>query len=521
MDMRIYHYLVLQSQNDSFTLNARMLKGEDSMKKSTVFLFLFLTWFVLSAQDKPKPEPEMSVTKHQVRINGQNISYTATAGYMIMRNEEGEDLANVFFIAYTREGVTDISKRPVTFTFNGGPGSSSVWLHMGALGPRRVQMTDKGGSLRPPYQVVNNEFSWLDKTDLVFIDPMMTGFTRPAGEHKKDEFTGFENDINLVGDFIYQYTGSYNRWSSPKFLCGESYGTTRAAGLSGYLQNRHGMYLNGIMMISAIMNFQASRFNPGNDLPYPLYLPTFAATAWYHKKLDSEYDDLNELLTEVESFSMNEYTLALAKGDQLSEEERSVIIDKLHAYTGLSKTYIDNSNLRLYVGRFNKELLRGEGKTVGRLDSRFTGYDYDEAGERYEYDPSYNSAIFGPYTAAINDYLRRELGFKTDITYEILTGRVRPWSYSNVENRYLNVSETLRESMTKNPFLKVWIANGYYDMATAYFATRYTIDHMFLKPQFKKNISLTYYQAGHMMYIHRPSLEQFKKDFDLFIESAK
>ena len=476
------------------------------------------------SQDEEKrmksPDPELSVTKHKVVIDGQTINYTATAGYYLMRDEEGYDLAKLHFIAYQKDGENDLSKRPITFSFNGGPGSSSVWLHLGALGPKRVNMTEKGGTLPPPYELVDNEYSWLDKTDLVFIDPMMTGFTRPAEGKDKNDFTGFENDLKLVGDFIYQYLGKVNRWASPKYICGESYGTTRAAGLSGYLQNRHGLYINGLMLVSAIMNFQASRFYVGNDLPQPLHLPTFAATSWYHGQLDKKYENLEDLLREVEEFAMTDYTLALMKGDQLSSDERSRIIDKLHDYTGLSKSYLDDSNLRLFVGRYNKELLRDQGKTVGRLDSRFTGHDYDDAGERYSYDPSYNEAIFGCYTTCINDHLRNNLKEDNPITYEILTSRVRPWDYSNVENQYLNVSETLREAMTKNRHLKVWIANGYYDMATAYYATKYTVDHMFLRPELKKNISQTYYEAGHMMYIHMESLKKFRKDFVEFIEGS-
>lgn len=453
-----------------------------------------------------------------ITANGVQLSYTAEAGYMMMRDEEGKEQSKVFYIAYSKDGLKEASTRPLTFSFNGGPGSSSVWLHMGALGPKRILMTDEGGSLAPPYQMIDNEYSWLSHTDLVFIDPMMTGFTRPAEGKDKKDFTGFDNDIQLVGDFIYQYLGKANRWGSPKYICGESYGTTRAAGLSGYLQNRHGVYLNGLMLVSAIMNFQASRPDRGNDLPFPLYLPTYAATSWYHGKVDKAlYPDLNKFLGEVEAFSLGEYTLALAQGDRLDAKRKKEIIDKIHAYTGINKSYIEDANLRLFTGRFNKELLRDQGLTVGRLDGRFKGIDYDDAGERYDYDPSYDMAIFGPYTTCINDYLRRELKVDIPITYEILTGRVRPWSYSNVENTFLNVAETLRESMTKNNFLKVWISNGYYDMATAYFATKYTVDHMYLRGDLKNNISLTYYEAGHMMYIHMPSLKQFTKDFVDFI----
>jgi carboxypeptidase C (cathepsin A) len=390
---------------------------------------------------------------------------------------------------------------------------------MGALGPKRVLMTEKGDAISPPYKYVDNEYTWLDKTDIVFIDPMMTGYTRPAGKNDKSQFTGYENDIQFVGDFIRLYTTKYERWSSPKFIGGESYGTTRSAGLAGYLQNRWGLYINGVILISAILDFGTTDNDRGNDRPYYLMLPTFAATAWYHKKLSPQFSDLKSLLKEVEQFALNDYATALTKGDALPADERNRIIDKLSQYTGLSKTYIDQSNLRVYVGRFNKELMRTEAKTVGRLDSRFTGSDFDEAGESYEFDPSYNIAIYGPYTAAVNDYIRRVLKYENDIPYEILNGgRVQPWSLST--NGYLNVAETLRDAMTKNPYMKVWVDNGYFDMATPYFATQSVVDHMFLKKEIRQNLSMTYYEAGHMMYIHQPSLVQFKKDFVQFMESA-
>lgn len=489
--------------------------------RSYITIIFLCTVSILISQDtekKKSPDPALSVTTHQVEIDGEVIDYTATAGYYLMRDEDGYDQAKVFFIAYSKNGVSDYSSRPLTFSFNGGPGSSSVWLHMGALGPRRILMTPEGGSIPPPFKVVDNEYSWLDKTDLVFIDPMMTGFTRPAEGEKKEDFTGFTNDLKLVGDFIYQYLGMANRWSSPKYICGESYGTTRAAGLSGYLQSRHRLNVNGLMLVSAIMNFQTARESRGNDLPFALYLPTYAATAWYHGKVDkTRYTDLEPFLEEVESFALNEYTLALTKGDQLTSEEKKELGKRLSAYTGLKESYLEDCHYRTFTGKFNKELLREEGKIVGRLDSRFIGYDYDDAGERYSYDPSME-VISGPYTTGINHYLREDLNVDIPITYEILTGRVRPWDYSNVENTYLNVAETLREAMTENPFLNVWISNGYYDMATGYFATQYTIDHMFLRPHLKENIWQTYYEAGHMMYIHDESLKQFKEDFVQFIE---
>jgi carboxypeptidase C (cathepsin A) len=499
------------------------------MKKTYCFICsLLAVWAVASsalAQDKivaPKatqPDPAPVVTQHRVTVGGQVVNYTATTGYLTLREENGKERANIFFIAYTKDGVANPSTRPVTFSFNGGPGSSSVWLHLGALGPRRILMTDDGQALRPPYQLVDNEFTWLDETDLVFIDPVMTGYSRPADGVDKKEFHGYTEDVQSVGDFIRLWTTRYQRWGSPKFLAGESYGTTRAAGLSGYLQDRHGLYINGLVLISSILNFQTARFERGNDLPYALFLPTYAAIAWYHKKVPT-YPDLKTLLPEVERFALNEYTLALTKGDRLSPAERQSVVAQLQKFTGLSATYLEQTNLRINIQRFCKELLRAERKTVGRLDGRLTGHDYDYAGETNEFDPSYNATIYGPYTTAINDYLRRELKYENDLPYEILTGRVQPWNYNNVQNQYLNVAETLRQAITKNPYLHVLVGNGYYDLATPYFATDYTFAHLELDPSLRPNVSMTYYPSGHMFYIHKPSLIQFKQDVAKFIKQA-
>jgi carboxypeptidase C (cathepsin A) len=408
------------------------------MKKLIAVLALF-SLNILHAQDKSTPDNNVVVTKHQIKIGSEIINYTATAGYMLMKDENDSLKAKVFYVAYTKDGEKDTSKRSLLFAYNGGPGSSSVWLHMGAIGPKKVVLSDKGEMMQPPFSYTDNADTWLDKTDIVFIDPMMTGFTRPAHNEDKANFTGFENDTRFVGDFIRLYTSKNARWSSPKFIGGESYGTTRSAGVVNYLQERYGMYLNGVILISAILDFGADETDRGNDRPYPLQLPTFAATAWYHHKLSPQYTDLKSLLAEVENFSMNEYASALLKGDQISDAEKNQIADKLHQYTGLSKNYILQSNLRLYVGRFNKELLRDSGLTVGRLDSRFTGYDYDEAGEGFEYDPSYDKTVYGPFAAVVNDYIKRELKFNSDLPYEILTGRVGYWPLSN--DRYLNVAE--------------------------------------------------------------------------------
>ena len=439
---------------------------------------------------------------------------------------EGEKpKATIFFIAYTlnREGVNDEQhrqQRPITFSFNGGPGSSSVWLHLGVLGPRRVLMDEEGNQLPPPFQLVDNEHTLLDKTDLVFIDPVSTGYSRVIAGEKPKEYHNFKKDIESVGDFIRLYTSRYQRWTSPKFLIGESYGTTRAAGLAGYLQDRHGMYLNGVMLVSAILNFQTARFVTGNDLPYILFLPTYTATAWYHKQLpENLQNDLHQTLDEVAEFAREEYTLALMKGAELQEEERAQIAQKLARYTGLSEAYIQRTNLRINIHRFCKELLRDQRLTVGRLDSRFTGTDRDAAGEHFEFDPSY-AAILGTYTATFNDYIRTELGFESDLPYEILAWHVHPWSYAEHQNQYVNVAETLRKAITTNPYLKVFVANGYFDLATPFMATEYTFNHLELDPTLQDNISMDYYEAGHMMYAHQPSLEKMKNDLAAFIESA-
>ncbi len=479
-----------------------------------------------AAADKPKdekkapPEEKVSQTKHTIRLGGQEIKYTATAGTILLKTEEGTPKASIFYIAYTKDDVADASQRPVTFTFNGGPGSSSVWLHLGAFGPRRVQMGDAGALLPPPYRLVDNESSLLDVSDLVFIDPVSTGYSRAVPGEPPKQFFGVEEDVQSVGDFIRLYTTRYKRWSSPKFLAGESYGTTRAAGLSGYLQQRYGMYLNGIVLISSILNFETAAFDPGNDLPYILYLPTYTAIAWYHKKLPPELQgDLAKTVAESEKFARGEYADALMTGDVLLETQRTAIAQKLARLTGLSQQYVLQSNLRVPIFRFTKELLRAERRTVGRIDGRFTGIDHDGAGDRPDYDPSL-SAITGPYSGALNDYVRADLRFESDLPYEILTGRVRPWNYAPYENRYVNVAETLRGAMTQNPFLHVFVAKGYYDLATPFYAADYTFDHLGIDPTLRPHLNGAYYESGHMMYAHMPSLQKLKQDVAQFIRSS-
>lgn len=482
---------------------------------------------------KPAPKDQLIESQHTLTIGGQEIKYTVTCGTLVLKEEaektgekageaEGEKAkASVFFIAYTRDDVGEKSKRPITFSFNGGPGSASVWLHLGVLGPRRVLMDDLGHPTPPPYRLVDNDYSLLDHTDLVFIDPVGTGYSRPVPGEKAKEFHGFKKDIESVGDFIHRYTTRYQRWPSPKFLIGESYGTTRAAGLSGYLQERHNMYLNGIILVSVVLDFATLRFEPGHDLPHILYLPTFAATAWYHQKLAPDLQkDLRATLTEVEAFAAGEYATALLKGAALTDKERARIVRQLARYTGLSADYIERTNLRIDIHRFVKELLRDERRTVGRLDSRFKGIDRDAAGEFHDYDPSLTN-ITGPYAATFYDYVRGELNYESDLPYEILSFKVNQnWSYAEHEGRFVKVGDTLRQAMTINPHLKVFIANGYYDLATPHFATEYTFNHLALDPSLHSNITMRYYEAGHMMYIHLPSLAQMKQDLAEFVRGA-
>ncbi len=473
-------------------------------------------------EEQPLAPPEvLQQTQHTIVIDGQAIAYTATAGTLVLKAEPDRPKAIFFFVAYTRDDVEDITQRPITFAFNGGPGSSSVWLHLGVLGPRRVEMADaEGAAPRPPGRLVDNASSLLDVTDLVFIDPVSTGYSRAAPGEEAKQFHGIEPDIEWVGEFIRLYATRFQRWGSPKFLAGESYGTTRAAGLAGHLQTRHGMYLNGIMLISSILSFQTANFDPGNDLPYILFLPTYTATAWYHGRLEAELQvDLRRTLNEVEAFARGPYTLALMQGDALPADERVEIGAQLARYTGLSPAYIERTNLRINIFRFVKELLREQRLSVGRLDARFTGPDRDAAGERFDFDPSY-AVIQGCYTAMLNHYVRAELEFESDLPYEALNSLYKEWDYSKYQNRYVNVAETLRGALCQNPHLKVFVANGYYDLATPYFATEYTINHLGIEPALRENISLAYYESGHMMYVHQPSLAQLKADLAAFIRDA-
>lgn len=481
--------------------------------------------------DVPQTDPprdEVSVTRHTVTVDGRELAYTVTAGTMVLADEaHGKDgqsegtkpRARVFFIAYALDGDHDPRTRPVTFSFNGGPGSSSVWLHLGVLGPRRVVMGDAGALTGPPYGLTDNAHTLLTDSDLVFIDPVSTGFSRAEKGEKPGDFHGFTRDIESVGDFIRLWVTRAGRWLSPKFLVGESYGTTRAAGLSGYLQGRHGLFLNGIMLVSAILDFSTVDFTPGHDLPYVVHLPTQAATAWYHGALEGERP-LADVLAEAEAFADGEYAAALHLGARLGDARREEVARTYARLTGLDEGFILRCDLRVTLARFRKELLRGRGLTVGRLDSRFTGLDRDHAGAEPSDDASM-TAILGPYAAAMNHLVRVELRFESDLPYEILTGRVRPWSYREFENRHVRVSDTLREALHHNRHLKVLVASGYYDFATPYHATRHTLDHLALNLELRGNVRETFYEAGHMMYVHGPSLEALARDLRDFVTWAQ
>jgi carboxypeptidase C (cathepsin A) len=473
-----------------------------------------------AAQQFPAPPAveRLSKTQHSIVVKGQTIPYTATAGTLVLRREDEKPLASIFFVAYTRDGVPDKSKRPITFTFNGGPGSSSVWLHLGAFGPRRVAMPPDGTQPAPPYQLTDNENTPLVFTDLVFIDPVTTGFSRHAPGENPAQFHSVEGDLDSVADFIRLYTTRFERWESPKFLAGESYGTTRAAGLSQVLLQR-GIYLNGVTLISSILNFATTRFEIGNDLPYVLFLPTYTATAWYHKKLAPDLGDLQKAINESRRFAASEYALALLKGDKITPQERTSVARQLARLTGLSQKYIDAANLRVSIARFTKELLRDQRRTVGRYDSRLEGIDLDAAGERAEYDPSY-AAVQGAFTAMFNQYVRADLKYESDLPYEILTGKVQPWNYGRYQNQYLNVAEGLRQAMTQNPNLRVLIVNGYYDLATPFFATEYTVNHLGLDPTLASHVSLAYCDAGHMLYTKKVCLDKLSSAMAALYQAA-
>lgn len=474
-----------------------------------------------------KPQPTQSVTHHSVRIDGKKIDYTATAGTLILRNDKDEPIARFGYIAYTRDGVDALGKRPVTFAYNGGPGSSSLWLHMGALGPKRVVVKDPEVTPPAPYNLEDNQYSLLDVSDVVMIDPVGTGFSKALGKSKDADFWGVDEDIKSVSQFIKQYVSRNNRYNSPKFLLGESYGTMRSAGVVDYLQQRMGISMNGVVLVSSVLDLPTITFGDGDDRSYVFYLPTYAAVAWYHDALDNKPADLKPFLDEVRDFARGEYAQALLKGDELGSTERQKIVDKLHEYTGLSKDYIEKANLRVKGPQFSKELMREQHKTVGRLDARYDGNSMDLLGEYARYDPQ-SSAISPAYISSFMHYLHNELDFGRGETYHVSgSGTFGKWNWRHRKNgggfpSGPNTAVDLREAMMKNPYLKVMVLNGYYDLATPFFATEYTMSHMNLEKDLQSNIIMKYFEAGHMMYVKEESLAQMKKAVAGFItETAK
>ena len=470
-------------------------------------------------------EEAFSETQHTITVGGEEIAYTATAGRIVLKEDDDTKKASFFFTAYTKDHA-DPAERPIVFAFNGGPGSSSVWLHLGIFGPKRVLLTDEGNAESLPGRLIDNDQTLLTHADLVFIDPVSTGYTRAIEKDDERSYHHFEKDIETVGAFIRMYLTRYNRWASPKFVGGESYGTTRTAGLAGHLMSRYGIFLNGVILISSVLSFQTIAldsstytFHRGNDLPYVVYLPSYTATAWFHDALAPELQDrdLTDLLAEVERFAETEYLLALQQGSRLDDATTDAIASRLAAYTGLGEEFIRRSDLRIEKFHFMKELLRDRGVTVGRLDSRYRGVDRYAVGVMLEHDPSLD-VWMGPYTATFNDYVRRELGYESDLVYEVLNPKVWPWNYEKFQNAYVEVSETLRDAMTKNPGMGVYVASGYYDLATPYFATEHTLSHLGIEDELRSNIEVSYFEAGHMMYVHKPSIEKLGPELRKFVE---
>lgn len=459
-----------------------------------------------------EPADDLVVTRHTVRTaDGTELAYTATCGRLVLRREvHGEDKkfeghkpkAEIFFTSYTLDGA-EPRERPVTFAFNGGPGSSSVWLHLGLLGPRLAHSGDVGNLTPPPYDLVDNPHTLLAKSDLVFIDPVSTGYSRPTTGEKLTDFLGYGGDLESVGEVIRLWTTRHGRWLSPKYLCGESYGTLRAAGLARHLQRKYGMNLNGLMLISTVLDIGLLDGNGHNDNPYAMYLPTYAAIAHYHGLHGDR--PLRDVLDEAEAYAARDYLWVLAQGSRLSAADRAAAVSTLASLTGLSEDYVDRVNLRIEHVRFFTELLRHRRLTVGRLDGRFTGWDEDYGRERWSADPSLD-AIMGPYTAAFNHYVRSDLGYASDLPYEILSVDVNSnWSYKEFEGKTVSVAEDLAAAMRANPYLRVHLGCGYYDGATPYFAAQHTVAHLRIPEELRRNIEFAYYPAGHMMYVHEPS----------------
>jgi carboxypeptidase C (cathepsin A) len=470
------------------------------------------------------PEDDLTQTRHTLVTAAGEIRYTATAGRVVLREQVHEDgtfkgikaKAEMFLTAYTLEGA-DPATRPVTFAFNGGPGSSSVWLHLGLLGPRRVLMGDAGALAPPPYGIGDNTESLLAHSDLVFIDPVSTGYSRVVADGTSGEYHGFRRDLESVGEMIRLWTSRNGRWLSPKYLAGESYGTLRASALAAYLQSEFGLFCNGIMLISSVIDMGTIKFTEGNELPAFLYLPTYAALAHYHGLHPGR--ELRDVIAQATALAEGPYLRGLVRGGRLTAAERADLASEVAAVTGLAEDYVRRVNLRIEHMRFFRELLRERGQVIGRLDGRFTGRDPDDGGEKPSHDPS-DIAIRGPYSAALNHYVRAELEYESDLPYEILTGKVRPWSYAEFEGRAVSVSSMLSEAMRHNPHLRVYVACGYFDGATPFSAAEYAFAHVDIPDELRSQIAFEYFEAGHMMYVHQPSRLRLSASLADFVRSA-
>ena len=460
------------------------------------------------------------VSRHSIRLHGSTLSYTATTGMLPIRNDTtGAVEGGIFFVAYNKDGVGDPGTRPLSFVFNGGPGSSTVWLHMGAFGPKKVRLNPDGTNPPPPYAYEDNQFTLLDQTDLVFLDPVGTGFSRAARPELGPKFWGLDEDIHAVGEFVRLYLTRFDRWGSPKFLAGESYGTTRAAHLSGYLADR-GIALNGVVLISTVLNFGASAMDAGNDLGFINFIPSYAATAWYHKKLPPDLQRLSveQVTTQAERWAESDYARALMRGARLTEAERHTAAEQLARFSGTSTSFAEENDLRINLGRFNQELLRDKHLTSGRLDSRFTTYATDQGAERGQFDPS-EASIRNSFSAVLSEYVRRELGYRNEDVYYILGGGIGRWRYPQ-NNGYANVVPSLERAFAKNPEMRLYVAEGYYDMATPYFAVEYTLAHMSVDPRVRAGITTERFEAGHMVYIDSPSMTKMREGLRRFIDGA-
>jgi carboxypeptidase C (cathepsin A) len=471
----------------------------------------------------PVPSPRAFVTRRTGRFGTETVAYTATAGETYLRDDKDEPKAAIFSFAYVKDAVKDAATRPVTFLWNGGPGSSSIWLHMGAMGPRRVAVpSDAKDDGPPPYVVEDNPLALLDATDLVFVDPVGTGFSRAMGKHENKEFWGLNEDADSVAEFIRNWVTQNKRWASPKYLLGESFGTTRAAAVAGRLEGgRLGLSLNGIVLVSQALDYTGSTPDPDNLIACVTYLPTMAASAWYHGKIKDRPASLASFLAEARAFAVDEYAPALFKGSRLAATQSTRVRERLAHFTGLSEEYLERSHLCVPAGRFLKELLRAEGKALGRIDGRYVGHDVDRLAEQPDGDAS-SYGIDGAYVASFNAYLQGELGVQVDRPYVVSGGREleRHWRWRPApdgepwEPSYVNTARDLSRALRRNSGLRVMVAAGYYDFATPFFDAEYTFAR---HGMLSERVTMTYYEGGHMMYLHRPSLDKLLADLRTFL----